>query len=101
MPFCNVAIPGREEIFSWISSQFPELKLLPLLNRGRYCSEPYQGGFCIQGNEEDIQRFKNLYSETWEDASGKSLDPRFALYELINDVDDDDYEAEDEEDNDL
>lgn len=95
MPFCNVAnIPGRKEILSWVSSHFPELILLPLTNRGKYCSEPYQGGISIQGKEEDIQRFKNLFSKTWEDSSGKSLDPHFALYEVIDDDDDE----EDEED---
>lgn len=46
--------------------------------------------------EEDIQRFKKLFSKTWEDSSGKSLDPHFALYEVIDDDDDDD--EEDEED---
>lgn len=97
MPFCDVEdIPGRKEILSWISSQFPDLTLLPLANRGRYCSEPYQGGICIQGKEEDIQRFKTVFSKTWEDSSGKSLDPRFALYEVINDEDDED--EDDEED---
>lgn len=100
MPFCDIGdIPGRKEIYSWVSSHFPELRLLPLTNRGKYCSEPYQGGVSIQGKEEDIQRFKKLFSKTWEDSSGKSLDPHFALYEVIDDGDDeDDDEVEEKED---
>lgn len=81
LPICPVEnIPGRKEISSWITKNFPEISLQPIIFRSQNYYQPYCGELYIQGNDEDVDRFVKIFGKEWEDSSGKSLDPRFTLF---------------------
>lgn len=81
LPLCPIEkIPGRKEISSWITKNFPEITLQPIVFRSQNYYQPYCGELYIQGTDEDIDRFVKIFGTEWEDSSGKSLDPRFTLF---------------------
>lgn len=81
LPLCSVEnIPGRKEISTWITKNFPELTLTPIVFRSDNYYQPYCGELFLQGTDKDVDRFVKIFGTEWEDSSGKSLDPRFTLF---------------------
>lgn len=69
--------PGRKELLDWFTANLPSVKIEPLGHSER---SGILGGYFGRFRADFDQDSLAVYAAHWEDAEGKSIDPRWQCY---------------------